>query len=226
MERTDELHQAIVEHHRLFCVVYGTASVKIKPHLLMHIPAQMKQLRVNISCFTMERKHGCLKKYGANVSTKTFAITCLKRCAFELLDDVANEPCVDTFLVDPKQSPSSHSFLASLYCDVSPSIWMSKSMTTRLGTAERGTLLLLCLGDQYVVGVAVAFLKCHSVKTHDDPRFLIIFSVCKRLSATEWVRTVDHQICDRTCLMGLLPWLEWRDTLRPLVPAVFRHLLK
>lgn len=84
------LRQAIVEHHTLFCKLYGDV-IKPKLHHLLHIPENMETVGKLIGCFTMERKHRTTKQSALHVF-RNFEPTVLKDLAHDQLKSIIDGP--------------------------------------------------------------------------------------------------------------------------------------
>ena len=58
--KVDLLEKLILEHHDKFMALYPKCA-KIKVHLLLHVPWQIRRFLHNLSCFATERKHKASK---------------------------------------------------------------------------------------------------------------------------------------------------------------------
>jgi len=58
------LQSLIEEHHQVFAELYGD-HVKPKLHYVLHVPQNMVEMRANLSCFVVERKHRACKAFAA-----------------------------------------------------------------------------------------------------------------------------------------------------------------
>ena len=61
------LRRVVEAHHSLFADLYGVDSTVPKHHYTMHLPDVIETLQVNVSAFTVERKHRCAKRIANRV---------------------------------------------------------------------------------------------------------------------------------------------------------------
>ena len=95
------LHQLIVQHHELFMKLYPEVA-KPKLHYLMHIAKCIEQFGVNLSCFSMERKHK-ESKYIASCAFRTCCNTMLRRNLKGMLEIFKRGDCLHQFRLVPPQ---------------------------------------------------------------------------------------------------------------------------
>ena len=67
MQHMDELHDLIIEHHRMFVDLYESSHCKPKFHHLLHLVENFRRLKKVISCFVTERKHRATKRAALHV---------------------------------------------------------------------------------------------------------------------------------------------------------------
>lgn len=93
------LRRSIVDHHTLFCKLYGDV-IKPKLHHLLHIPEHMEHIGRLLGCFTMERKHRTTKQSALHVF-RHFEPTVLKDLTHEQLQSIVDgPPLAPAYLID------------------------------------------------------------------------------------------------------------------------------
>ncbi len=96
--RVDELDGALKSHHELFATLYPQC-VKPKLHFMRHLPEQLRQHGVLLSCFATERKHKFSKKVAA-FCYKDFCRTMLSYAAREVIDAAKDRHSLQPFRLD------------------------------------------------------------------------------------------------------------------------------
>ena len=99
--QVDLLMQLMLMHHDQFRALYPQC-VKIKPHLLLHIPGLMEQFKVNLSCFVTERKHKASKKV-ASFAFREWCKTMMRRNQLSFFEALAEPTALEPYaMLQPK----------------------------------------------------------------------------------------------------------------------------
>ena len=223
VERADQLQDLLVAHHKLALKLYGAGVLKVKPHLMLHVPGQFKLHEVNFSCFPMERKHKTANKAGARQSGMHFQLGILRVCCREQLHQIQEHPAQKFYLLEP-------CFEASALEPILPSVAgllpgtpsASKSMQTGCGVVKVGFVLLFVVGGRQVIGVAQCFASC-SRPVGLDLRYLALVSRCDEVSPGAFAPTSQLMLVDASDLKAVLAYGQsGGNKIRPLLPATCR----
>jgi hypothetical protein len=159
--KVDLLWQLVLEHHDKFAGLYPKCA-KIKLHLLLHIPGQLRKLGVNLSCFAAERKHKASKSVAA-FAFRQWCHTMLRRTLISDLKLLAQPGSLEPyFMLDAKAidwalciaggGPAGQLALQG-------ATETSAALRTPFGTMWRKDLVALVAGPGFEVGFVEEFLK-------------------------------------------------------------------
>lgn len=101
LDHIPQLDSEIAKHHRLFLDLYPECN-KPKTHWLRHVPAQLLELKCNLSCFSPERKHKGVKTLAAKVFSQVEKGVFYRAVAEDLASFMEEHSMVQVFLARPK----------------------------------------------------------------------------------------------------------------------------
>jgi hypothetical protein len=226
VERTGELEEAIVKHHEKALEVYGAMILKVKPHLLMHIPKQIAYHGVNLSCFPGERKHRFTKACAEACFGAHFHLSVLRKCVAADLEEMRVSRCLHTYLMEPVcDAPNLTPILGAIFGQgpTNAAPLASRSIQTRIGKVCYGELLLFTSGGGTSIGVSQFFAKCYGLGGAEF--HAVCIAECVRVSSKEWVTSENVTFADVATLAEKLPYAQSGGKLVPLFPTTVRNLL-
>ena len=156
-QRAHLLEDLIQQHALLFRQLYPDA-VRPKLHYMLHIPATLQRLGVNVSCFVTERKHRETRRAAASIFRhfeKTLTLNGLNRHVQQLQDPLMFQP---TRLDKPTRAEWALPCLQ----DIMPEAVEARSATRAQHTCGlicRGDVALVQRGENAHVGQVLVFLE-------------------------------------------------------------------
>jgi len=216
VEMTDELESVLSEHHEEALALYGTGVLKIKPHLMHHTGRQIKKHGVNMCGFPPERKHKITLAIAENCFGPGFHIGVLRKCIRSQLEDMSASRMCESYLREPRPSPSLAPFLedvfgAPVYC---PQV--SSAIQTMHGIIGKRALLLFVVGHVATIGVGQFYASCTTTG-----RLLIhvaCIAVCDRVSQREWVLSDRCEFKEIGNLRANLAFASSKGGVQPIIP--------
>jgi hypothetical protein len=106
------LMTALLSYFTHFKRTYGEDPWIPKFHLALHLPSQLARHSILLACFTQERKHKEVKRYGEQVdnASKSFEkgiMESVLHLHLRVLQEMDTYPCQDPYLVNPHPASSS-----------------------------------------------------------------------------------------------------------------------
>ena len=223
----DELGDLILDHHRLYLRLYGTALATPKFHFVFHTPSQLLLFKVNVNCFHMERMHKLPKALaqhapGTGFKTEDFVI---KRILLDVLRDFLDPSfrLLDEYsLSDPRHAPAElANMLQPLVPELNAAVMFSEEMIcSTLGQLVRGTMVLMRGPDgQATLGQTVCFLSCSSFQSLDQTLHFVVYQQLTKAGAKEWVVSLNVSAAPCANVKFKLNYLRGCDrSVIPLLP--------
>jgi hypothetical protein len=188
------LDRLIAQHAALATELYP-GTVRPKLHYLAHIPDQLRRMQINMSCYTMERKHRDTKRAAASTFRnfeRTLIGNRLNRMVHVAQDAVVFQACR---LHNPRQADWALTTVKQVEPLADEVLASSQAVHPVCGWLCRGDLLLVRFTDGDCVGIAHSFLSVRSGA--DRITFHVILSVFRPVSADVWSRREQEQlICE------------------------------
>ena len=119
--------------------------MKIKPHLMMHVPKKLQEHSANLHCFHGERKHITTKGISESCSGPHFHMAVLRKGIAHDLAAMSRSRCVEIYLHEPvAEMPAlapfmKHFFGEGPYNDIPKA---SRSIGTKLGKIYHSEMML------------------------------------------------------------------------------------
>ena len=211
------LRQLVGRHHETFLKLYEQCF-KVKPHLLWHILEALEKFRVNLSCFSTERKHKASKQIGAFAYYK-WCETMLRRVTLKSLEEAAAADwCEDFALEQPeslseppakkgrklnmdKESTRAHLIVRGFVLE-------GKCLRTPVGSIYAGDLVAFLRSGLVEVGFVIQLLQ------HEDESFHCFVRVHARKGGAAYSTTDTQKLAvPIEAVIGTFPWLQWNNSL-------------
>lgn len=138
LEHIPKLESEIAKHHVLFLDLYPECN-KPKTHWLRHVPAQLLELKCNLSCFSPERKHKGVKTLASKVFSQVEKGVFYRALAEDLAAFLEERSVVRVFLLRPK-SLASDAWLQPLFPGMQAA-YGSKTLRFEGGFLQRKDLI-------------------------------------------------------------------------------------
>ena len=220
VSRAAEVHAAIVEHHKKALSIYGEGIMKIKPHLMMHVPSKLQEHGANLNCFSGERKHVTTKSISEAPKGPAFHLGVLRRCIGHDLDAMSRDRCVETYLGEPvAEMPALAPIMKHLFAegpdnDIPKA---SRPIITMHGTFYHSQLLLFTSHVGPSIGVAQFFASC--IGPFGAEVHAACLRKCVQAASDEWALTENVIFVDAASLSEALPFARSAGRLVPLLPS-------
>lgn len=223
----DKLERMMVEHHVLCLELYPFKMLKVKPHLMLHLPDQQRRFGFSQSCFPGERRHHITKlaaSHSSGVDTKV-VMSILRRSLMHQFS-VTNKSQLEEANL-PEGSIEDRvplGLLSRFYPHLSsaPATKTARQMRYHGGQVCSGDLMVIELAGTSTLGVAHFFVSVRD-RTHvlqEDSCFVVFFK-CERISAREWEATKTLNMCRSRNLKSRCLYVVRRGRIVPGLPREF-----
>jgi hypothetical protein len=187
----DLLDSILVAHHKMLLLLYGACAIKIKFHLLYHIPEKLRRFG-KLNCFKTERmhvvpknlaQHCCRTEQGSKTVRENYI---LRRSILDAMS-MGDLECTAYYLVKPKVAPAFREPLSLHVRNIGPVVHASKEMVCGSVGHLRQNDLVLFAGPpgQPAMGKIDRFCKCTSMSSPDD-FFLVRYTEYAKVGDLEW----------------------------------------
>ena len=217
VSRAAELHAAIVEHHKKALSLYGEDIMKIKPHLMMHVPKKLQEHGANSHCFHGERKHIKTKGISESCNGLGFHLAVLRKGIAHDLAAMSRSRCVEIYLHEPvAEMPAlapfmKHFFGEGPYNDIPKA---SRSIGTKLCNIYHSEVVLFTSHVGPSIGVCQFFASC--IGPLGAEFHAACLRECVQAASDEWVMTENVIFLDAASLREVLPCAQSAGRLVPL----------
>ena len=132
--KVDTLRRLIDEHAVLFAKLYPRCC-KPKFHWLFHVPDNLTNFQVNMSCFSPERKHRAVKTVASHVFNEHLVHNVTLRLGHESLQTFGDNDhvCRGTFLYKPTREIAGGAQMLSFWRDDVAKLYTSRKLMTPSG---------------------------------------------------------------------------------------------
>ena len=197
-----QLRRYIDDHGLLFQRLYPQC-VKPKYHWLFHLPENIEDFKVNMSCFSPERKHRAVKTIAAHVFNEHLGHNITLRIGYETLKafDSQETICRAVFLKEPIREITGGAAMLSFWSDEIVGVRTARSLMTPTG--------MISLKDMvFAPSLSQLFVPCAFLE--------VIFMTGKK----EFIVQANCHSWKTGCLFEALPeksLLLWELDFRPVV---------
>ena len=191
----DELQRTIDNHHEMYKRLYPE-WIKPKWHQMLHIPEDVKDLGLMLSCFVTERKHRSIKR-AAVWTFRHYDHTLISDIVYRELENLRSEAAIfhKQYLISPVATHGMETSTRASFV---------------FGDAHRGDLIA-CRG-RVIIEVDRMWQQSQSIVVQGRP----LIATDK---ATHWRRAMSGvAFVPAADLVGVLKWAQQGDRLRVILP--------